>query len=281
MGIRRYLSNIESRFPSEALFLAYIDDTLHGWAALDRNGKSLSELGRWQPIVKESDSRDQVAYYLLESIFSYASSRGISQLETMLSEVDASSEKEYEMYRKWYKASDMTLLEESAYLVRSLDHGELELRTIPEGINIKPLDSVSETDLYDCYYQAFLSGEDNEFLNMNEGQRREKFESAYNNHSLNRHLSCVLVEKEKVIGFAIYLSRDEEEHLDRFGVREEYRGIGIAKSFLVQTMHKAKAIGTKMLSLGVDTSNRSAYGLYKNVGFTVESRMIVYFKNLR
>ena len=76
-GIRRYLSRIESRFPSEAIFLALNGDQLMGWAALDRNGETMAELGRWQPILRESEYQDDVAVALLQSIFEYAKGSGI------------------------------------------------------------------------------------------------------------------------------------------------------------------------------------------------------------
>lgn len=277
-GIQGYLSRIESRFPSEAIFLAYMNEQLMGWAALDRNGETVAELGRWQPVIKNSEYQDEVARKLLESIFDYSKSAGITHLEAMLSEVDSSSERDYEQYREWFEVVEMPLLEDNAYLQRNLNERKIESRLIPDHLDVKSIDEVNESELYDCYYYAFIAGEDSEFLHMNDAQRKEKFDSSYENPSLNKSLSCVLVDANKIIGFAFYQTRDEEEHLDRFGLLADYRGRGIAKAFLLHTMQKAKSLGVSLLSLGVDTSNRSAFNLYMNLGFKVESRMIIHVK---
>ncbi len=277
-GIQAYLSRIESRFPSEAIFLAFLDNDLMGWAALDRNGETMAELGRWQPVIRESEIQDEVAKTLLEAILSYSRDTGITHLEAMLSEVDRASEMDYQLFRKWFNTVNMPLLADDAYLLRNLNEGEIEQKTLPEHLEILGLDGINESDLYKCYYDTFLSSEDSEFLNMNESQRREKFDSSYKSPSLNRGLSCVIVDESKIIGFAFYLTRDSEEHLDRFGIREEYRGQGIGKALLLHTMRKAKSKGISLVSLGVDTSNRSAFNLYKNLGFIVESRMIIHYK---
>lgn len=278
-GTRRYLIAMEERYPSEAVFIAYLHGDMHAWATLSRDG-SIAELGRWQPIIKDSDYQDQIADAVLKEIIDYARSSGASRLELVFSEIGSANEKDYALYEKWCARNSIPLLDYIAYMTRNLMDGAIRPRPIPDSLEIVPIADVDKDVLYDCYYQSFITGNDTEFLAIGDDQRRQRFEKMIGSTALNNRLSCALLDENQSIGLAVYLSRENEEHLDRFCLRQEYREKGIAKAFLLSTMAKAKSDGIEMLSLGVDVTNDSAFNLYKSLGFEVISRIITHSKKI-
>jgi ribosomal protein S18 acetylase RimI-like enzyme len=278
-GIKRYLIAMEERYPSEAVFIAYLDGDMHAWATLSRDGP-IAELGRWQPILKDSDYQNQIVDAILTKIIEYAGSNEVSRLEMVFNEIGAANEKDYALYKKWCVGNSIPLLDYIAYMTRNLTDGEIEPRPIPDELEIVPIAEMDKNDLYECYYQSFLTGNDTEFLAIDDDQRRQKFEKMIGSRTLNNRLSCALMNEKRPIGLAVYLSREDEEHLDRFCLRQEYRGKGIAKAFLLSTMAKAKSEGIEALTLGVDITNDSAFKLYNSLGFEVISRIVTHSKKI-
>ena len=54
------------------------------------------------------------------------------------------------------------------------------------------------------------------------------------------------------------------------GVLPAYRGAGLGRRLLMETLESARAIGIERVELEVFASNESAIALYKKLGFTVE-----------
>ncbi len=279
-GINRYLTAIESRYPSERNFIVYFEGEIQGWAALGRSGETLAELGRWQPVIRESSEQGRVATMLIQNVLDYAKMHGITHLEFVFNGIDQMTDRDYTNFKNWLEMNGVPLLEETAYLVMENIDESIPIRDLPEGFTTSKIGEIERTLIHDCHYQAFITGDDREFLEMTKEQRIENFERILQHNTLNDDLSWVLFDDAKPIAFAIFLSRDHEEHLDRFGILKEYRGKGIAKSFLLHTIRNAAIMGKKRLSIGVDTMNTSAFSLYENVGFQVASRTIIHSKNL-
>ncbi len=278
-GTKRYLTAMEERYPSEAVFIAYLDNDMHAWATLSRDG-SIAELGRWQPILKDSNYQDQIADAILTEIIEYARSNEVGRLEMVFNEIGTANEKDYALYEEWCFRNSIPLLDYIAYMTRNLTDKEIEPRPVPDELEFMPIAEVDKDDLYECYYQSFLTGNDTEFLAIGDDQRRQRFEKMIGSKTLNNRLSCALLDEKRPIGLAVYLSRENDEHLDRFCLRQEYRGKGIAKAFLLSTMAKAKSEGVETLTLGVDITNDSAFNLYKSLGFEVSSRIITHSKKI-
>ncbi|MDF1537809.1 MAG: GNAT family N-acetyltransferase [Candidatus Thorarchaeota archaeon] len=275
-GVKRYLSNIQKRFPAEIIFTVRKGAELQAWAALDRDGETLAELGRWQPIVRKTDTADEIADMVFKGILDYSKKTGITRIECQFNSVSASNESEYEKSASWLIKNGFSKLEDDAYMTMPNDLSEVAPRRTPGNLSFDLLEGIDENALYECYYDSFVSGNDTQFLNLDETQRRTKFDKSFQSHSLNMDLSSVLKDEGKIVGFAFVHKRDDEEHIDRFGIREEYRGKGLAKAHLLHVVHEAKDQGTPLVSIGVDMSNSNAFKLYQNVGFEVESRSIAH-----
>lgn len=275
-AVEEYLSNIQKRYPADIIFMVRKDAELQAWVALDRDGETLAELGRWQPIVKNIDSADEIADLVLKGILDYSKKTGITRIECLFNSVSASNKSEYTKCASWFVRNGFPKLEDDAYLTMPLDQTKPVPRRALGDFSVASLEGIDENTLYECYYDSFSTGNDTEFQDMNDKQRRTKFDKSLKNDSINMNLSSVLIDGDRIIGFAVIHKRDDEEHIDRFGIRKEYRGKGLAKAHLLHVIHEVKDRKIPLVSIGVDTSNASAFNLYQNVGFEVNSRTIVH-----
>ena len=81
----------------------------------------------------------------------------------------------------------------------------------------------------------------------------------------------------EVAAFILVLSRTaQEEYIESFGVHPSYRGRGLAKYLMMKVIEVMQNDGAENLTLGVDSVNRPAIGLYEQVGFRTVSRTIRY-----
>lgn len=276
-GVSNYLSSIQERYPADSIFMVRRKESLCGWGVLDRESESVAELGRWQPIIEKTEYDSEIANLLLQGILDYAKKNGVTRVEGLFNDVNSDNLHEYERTAKWFNSKGIMKLEDNAYLTIQLSDLDLEPR--PVGLDAvwrTFLKDADEEALYNCYYATFSSGDDRDFLDSTDTQRREKLDKSIHSKILNPNLSFIWKDGKRIFGFAVVHSRGEEQHIDRFGILQEYRGRGIAKSLLINTLQEAKNLGYSMVSIGVDTSNSSAFNLYKNIGFQVDSQMIIH-----
>ena len=59
----------------------------------------------------------------------------------------------------------------------------------------------------------------------------------------------------------------EESHLLNIGVNKEERGLGYGENLLKKMIVAAEVMGSKKIILEVRVSNKTAYQLYKKLGF--------------
>ncbi len=277
-GVRQYLSNVQNRYPADTIFLVRKDEALCGWLSLDRASESVAELGRWQPIIEKSESEFEIANLILQTILEYAKNNGITRIEGVFNGVTTRNLPDYERSARWFDFNGITRLEDNVYLTMQLQDFDFvsKMKKLNKPFRKFSLVSTDEEDLYRCFYNTFSSSCDREFLDSSDKQRREMFDKSIHNNLVNNNLSFVWKAGERIIGFVVVHSRDDEEHIDLFGIVDEYRGKGIAKSLLLYTLQHAKELGYSRMSIGVDTTNSNAFHLYKSVGFTVESRTIIH-----
>ncbi|MFW9849398.1 MAG: GNAT family N-acetyltransferase [Candidatus Thorarchaeota archaeon] len=277
-GVRQYLTNVQKRYPADMIFLVRKDEALCGWLSLDRASESVAELGRWQPIIENSEFESEIANLILQTILNYANNNGITRIEGVFNGVTPKNLPDYERSAKWFDFNGIRRLEDNVYLTLQLQDFDFvsKMKKPNKLFRKSSLVDTDEESLYRCFYKTFSSSCDREFLDSSDKQRREMFDKSIHNGLVNNDLSFVWMDGERIIGFAVVHSRDDEEHIDLFGIVDEYRGQGIAKSLLLCTIQHAKELGYSRMSIGVDTTNSDAFHLYENVGFTVESRTIIH-----
>lgn len=81
------------------------------------------------------------------------------------------------------------------------------------------------------------------------------------------YYSLALEDKNKFIGFAIMAISADESHLLNIGINKNERGMGYGEKLLKKMIIAAEVMGSRKIILEVRLSNKTAYQLYKKLGF--------------
>ena len=81
------------------------------------------------------------------------------------------------------------------------------------------------------------------------------------------YYSLALEDKNKFIGFAIMAISTDESHLLNIGINKNERGMGYGEKLLRKMIIAAEVMGSRKIILEVRLSNKTAYQLYKKLGF--------------
>lgn len=88
----------------------------------------------------------------------------------------------------------------------------------------------------------------------------------------------VAVEDEKVIGYSIGIIRFKDlGHIISIAVDKDYRGKGIGKKLLKETIENLAKMEVKRIRIEVRESNEIAINLYKKFGFMEKERVKEYY----
>ncbi len=276
-AIENYLQSLQERFPAEATFIAYQDGKIVGWAGIERESPTSGEIGRWHPYVLPIQDQDDIAMQLVEGMMNYARKSGMSRVEISFGDVTEETTGSYETYSKWYSKYDVTKYSEIAFMVFDINDPLLQQSELQDGVTIKKLAGVEIEGLYQCYYETFSSGQDRNFFDHDESQKRASFDRSFvDADNINEEISSVLMVDDKLAGFALIRSRDNEEHLDMLGIHPDYRRRGLGKYLILDVMKRVTKLDVDVVSIGVDSINSHALDLYKKVGFKTVTRIIVH-----
>ena len=81
------------------------------------------------------------------------------------------------------------------------------------------------------------------------------------------YYSLALEDKNKFIGFAIMAISTDESHLLNIGINKNERGMGYGEKLLKKMIIAAEVMGSRKIILEVRLSSKTAYQLYKKLGF--------------
>jgi len=101
------------------------------------------------------------------------------------------------------------------------------------------------------------------------------------NETLDRERFRLIIKKERVIGSAVF--GDPYSNMERFGpfgVNEEYRGLGLGKILLYDTLMTMKKRGLTYAWAQSTPVSGAAFELYRKLGFRITDEFIVYCKKL-
>jgi len=72
---------------------------------------------------------------------------------------------------------------------------------------------------------------------------------------------------EEILGYVVCWNIAGEAHLLNIAVHPDFRGCGIGKALVLETIRRAGRAGSKWIQLEVRTGNEQAQTLYRNCGF--------------
>jgi ribosomal protein S18 acetylase RimI-like enzyme len=201
----------------------------------------------------------------------------MNRVEVSFGDVTEETNGTYETYSKWYSKYNVMKYYEYLYMVFDFNNPLPAQSKLPDGVTIKKLAAVEIDELYQCYYETFSAGQDRDFFDHDESQRRTRFDRSFvDADNINEVISSVLLVDDKLAGFALIMSRDNEEHLDMFGIHSDYRRRGLGKLLMLDIMNRVAKLNVAIMSIGVDSVNSNALELYEKVGFKTETRIIAH-----
>jgi ribosomal protein S18 acetylase RimI-like enzyme len=274
--IERYLNSMNEKFPIEVSMLAMESGRLLGWLGLERKTENIGEIGRRQPYVGESSSRNKIAVQLIRATMKYAPAHGMKRLEIVFDEISSSTMKTYENRCSWFCSLGWNLVEDTYFMTTDSLKDTRDF-AVPEGFQLKPLLEIDDNELYKCHYAAFTTSEAREFYDLTEEEKKQNFENLYDRaQEINSNASLVMMNGQIPVGIILVVSRVDEEHITVVAVHPDFRGKGLAKSLLNASIKELRKQGTHKISIGVDVVNTTAINLYHQYAFEVTSRFSSY-----
>ena len=172
--------NIERFSPSFVLLARYGKD-LVGMTGIITSNPMLYDLWRWHPVILPGENETEIATALIKASINHMKAAGAHSLEVCFdfsgAEMTSETEAFYHKYKSWYELCGAEILDEFVYMTREA----FALKPSPknfqkDGFEIKSFSMQEKNDVYECFYQCFLSGEHRSFLGKTDGQRRAREE---------------------------------------------------------------------------------------------------------
>lgn len=149
----------------------------------------------------------------------------------------------------------------------------LDEHPLPPGVDIRPVEPAHYRAIWDAEQEAFRDHWG--YTQPSEGM----FEAWQNERLFNPKLYKVAWEGDQVCGMVLnFLDEQENETYQRkrgytedISVRRPWRGKGVAKALIAESIHMFRDMGMDETFLNVDADNTSgALNLYRSLGYTVE-----------
>ena len=277
---KNYLLQGKERWPQSVVIAAYQNERLIGWLCLITEDQLLFEIWRWHPFISPGNDEESVAKLLFSNAVLIAGEKGAQSLEVICAfqkhQLTAQVDKYYQRQLAWYEKNGLRKSDEAAYMTCSAD--ELMLMhspAVPAPFMISSYHPGHKKSIFECYIQAFSSGQDQSFLEKTEEQKQTMFEG-YFNEDFNSQASKVLLDNDIVKGVSLVQTRQRvgDEHLALIAVSPEFQGQGWGRKLLSASMQVGVQRGNGLFSIGVDLGNERAYNLYRSMGFEVQSKLI-------
>ncbi len=270
-----YLRAMNERFPIETAVLAIEKGEIVGWMGIERATESIGEVGRWQPFVVSKTDKQKIAKILVSSITDYAKSNDMTRVEVAFGGISEDNIDTFKTRSAWFEAAGWSKLEDTNFMVSSPSESQPGDIQPPDGFDIRPLLDFDNDAIFECYHEAFTTGDARWIYDMTEEQRRQEFDKIFNrSQSINEAPSFVVLSGSSIVGFILIVTRSaEEEHLESIGIHSKFRRNGLGKILLSKSMNVLRNQEAENLTLGVDPVNQPAVKLYEQFGFETVSRI--------
>ena len=245
---------------------------------IERTTDNMGEVGRWQPFISSRTNKREIARFLISNIIDYAKSNDITRIEVAFGEISEENLDTFSKRISWYEAEGWKKLEDTNFMVSNPVEFEQEEVQSPNGFDLHPLLEFDNDTIFECYHEAFTTGDARWIFDMTEEQRRQEFEKIFDrSHQINEDASFVILSEGSIAGFILIVTRsDEEEHLESIGIHPKFRGKGLGKTLLSKSIQVLRNQEAQNFTLGVDPVNTPAVGLYEQFGFETTSRIARY-----
>lgn len=121
----------------------------------------------------------------------------------------------------------MQIKDEISYMSRPLSGSDITETKFPDTFETKSIMEISDSELYQCYYEAFIQTHNRMFQDQTEIERQEYFHNYYSKSKpLIKEASLVLKKTEinEIIGITLVRPRGEDAHLALLAIHPKFQG---------------------------------------------------------
>ena len=226
------------------------------------------------PVIGPGLDEIEVASLLLGKAVGQSKSEGINRLE-----ITFPKEKHSDPIKSLLKDKGFSLVEEIVHMRGSLSDLARDVPPLRKSVVSQLLTEADRDDLYRCWTETFLQGNDRSILSKTDAERKTFFEESFNfEEDLIEEASVGLSQDSQLIAFSLVRPTHGEKngHLWEMGVHPESRGRGLAKYLLAHAVQQLIGLGFETMSLNVDAANTPAYRLYKAIGLQDDWCLVSY-----
>lgn len=281
--MENWLSRLKFEFAPVAI-QAHSAGELLGWILLFIHDEKRAEINPWvlngHPLVSQEETRNEVAFKLVEQAIAYAKRQGLTRVELSFRREKAEAAQVFRKHDELYESLGMELMTETAVMRRALTESDFDDARIPSDYEIKSLIETDENELYSCYHRTFSTGQDHFFFSQTDAERRAFFNQIFDrSEPLNKQTSLVLLKDLHMAGFSLVRPTHGEDncHIWMFGIDPKYRKKGLGKALLRLIIKRSALEGFRTMSLACELGNLAACGLYRSHGFKEGLTKIEYF----
>lgn len=272
--------NFLSQNPTK-IVTAHAGERLIGCLFLYIRSATLLEMNPGQilgghPVVAPELDKWAVADCLFQEAIAWANQEDFEKIE-LITPIDDDETIFHSLYEQHKFNIEISYVE----MLCRLSEQSLPTPSHPAGFVVKPITHVSKDALFQCYYNAFSSGDASFFFAQSESERREYFDSLGYEATIVEPTSLTLMENQQLIGFSFVLPYgDANCHISCMCIEPEFRRKGLGEFMLHTIMQKAPQQGYQTITLGTDTS-MAAFKLYEKNGFKIMDGSLIWHRSLQ
>ncbi|MGY5861462.1 MAG: GNAT family N-acetyltransferase [Candidatus Thorarchaeota archaeon] len=276
--VEEYIRTMNERYPMEVVVLAIENGQIVGWMSIERATDNIGEVGRWQPFVISDRDRRKIAQLLIANIIDYATSNDMTRVEIGFGGISEDNLGTFNTRCSWYEAEGWKKLEDSNFMAGNPIEAAISETRLPDDFELQPLLDSDNDAIFECYHEAFTTGDARWIYDMSKAQRKQEFEKSFDRSCpINKDASFAILSDGAIVGFILVVSRsDDEEHLESIGVHPMFRRKGLGKTLLGKSTEVLRGQKVQSFTLGVDPVNIPAVRLYEKFGFKTVSRTTRY-----
>lgn len=231
----------------------------------------------WQPIIHPEVDQESVAMALIEHSKQILKSHPLTRLEIWMELTSEQIEAMSSIYVPWYEKSGF-ILKAREYFMDTQYSKLNELNySIPEGIEVVSMTNVSNDELMDIVLETFRSGSDKWVTSMTDSQLVGSTEAwLKRDETFVNNASIVFKEDGKIIGYNVMRLEDDSIEVGPIGVLPSYRGKGLGRALLLESVSRLELKDDQSIWLTVSTDNVHAFKLYSDLGFESKYPILIY-----